>query len=474
MRKAIFLFRNDLRLRNNQALLFAQRKYDYLIPTYILENEFQQEITPGLNRMGEFRLQFLLESLQNLKQNLQSLNSDLLFSQGKILTEILQLAKENQVSVVVCTRGIGYYETQLEAQLEKELAKIGVAFESIWGETLYHVEDLPFPIKKTPPIFTDFRKALESDSKVRKELEAPTTLATVSLPKSSIPSLKELIGIEPNRDLRAACMFKGGEDAAWERLNAYFFEGKHLGNYKQTRNELLGADYSSKFSAWLALGCISPNSIYWQVKAYEEKILKNDSTYWLIFELLWRDFFKFTALNVGNKLFLKGGLKGHNPKTETYNLKLFEAWKEGQTGIPFVDANMRELKYTGFMSNRGRQNVASFLVNDLKLPWQWGARYFESILIDYDVSSNWGNWCYVAGVGNDPRDNRYFNILKQAQQYDKNATYIKHWLPELAHLDAGSAHQPWDYYKTFSGNIKTKAPNYPKPLVQLKGVPFQG
>ncbi len=468
MRKAIFLFRNDLRLRDNEALMFASKNYDYLIPTFILEDEFEQEVIPDLKRMGEFRLQFLLESLRNLKENLQNLNSDLLFIKGKTLTEILKLAKEHQVSAVVCARGIGYYETQFEAQLENELAKIGVAFECIWGETLYHVDDLPFPIKKTPVIFTDFRKALEKDSAVRAESFPPKKLATVSLPKTEIPTLKELMGFEPNRDLRAACIFKGGEDAAWQRLNNYFFEGKHLGNYKQTRNELLGADYSSKFSAWLALGCISPVSIYWQVKIYEETILKNDSTYWLIFELLWRDFFKFTSLNAGNKLYLNGGLKGHNFKTDKPNLKLFEAWKQGQTGIPFVDANMRELKYTGFMSNRGRQNVASFLVNDLKLPWQWGARYFESVLIDYDVASNWGNWCYVAGVGNDPRENRYFNILKQAQQYDKHAAYIKHWLPELAHLEASSAHQPWDYYKTSAGNQKTKAPNYPKPLVGLK------
>ncbi|MCS7074883.1 MAG: cryptochrome DASH, partial [Bacteroidia bacterium] len=108
--------------------------------------------------------------------------------------------------------------------------------------------------------------------------------------------------------------------------------------------------------------------------------------------------------------------------------EVFERWKNAQTGEPWIDANMEELRKTGFLSNRGRQNVASYLVNDLRQPWQWGAEYFEAMLIDYDVCSNWGNWNYIAGVGNDPREDRYFNPKTQAQRYDPDGTFIKLWL----------------------------------------------
>lgn len=152
---------------------------------------------------------------------------------------------------------------------------------------------------------------------------------------------------------------------------------------------------------------------------------------------------------------------------------MFWRWAEGQTGIPFVDANMRELNQTGFMSNRGRQNVASFLVNDLGIDWRWGASYFESMLIDYDACSNWGNWMYVAGVGNDPRENRYFNILKQAQNYDKKGEYIRHWIPELSGIMGFDIHQP----HTLSPSELKKAGvslggNYPHPLVKIRSYSY--
>ncbi len=197
----------------------------------------------------------------------------------------------------------------------------------------------------------------------------------------------------------------------------------YLKNYKQNRNGMLGADYSSKFSPWLALGCLSPRFIYEEVIKYEAERVKNESTYWLIFELLWRDFFRFICLKYGNKIFYKSGLQGLNLKWKE-DWDLFHLWCEGKTGYPLVDANMRELKLTGFMSNRGRQNVASFLTKNLGINWQMGAEWFESLLIDYDVCSNWGNWNYTAGVGNDARGFRYFNILKQSQDYEPTKKFI--------------------------------------------------
>jgi deoxyribodipyrimidine photo-lyase len=190
---------------------------------------------------------------------------------------------------------------------------------------------------------------------------------------------------------------------------------------------MLGADYSTKFSAWLALGCFSPKEIYAAVSEYEQTVHKNDSTYWVIFELWWREYFYWVMRKYGIKLFQKIGIKSQSPIDRILNLEKLNQWKSGQTGNAFIDANMKELNATGFMSNRGRQNVASYLVNDLEVDWRYGAAYFEEQLIDYDVCSNWGNWAYISGVGNDPRGHRVFNVLKQADDYDKNGDYRNYW-----------------------------------------------
>ena len=178
------------------------------------------------------------------------------------------------------------------------------------------------------------------------------------------------------------------------------------------------------------------------MKRYEEKHGANESTYWIFFEMMWRDFFRFMAKKHENKIFLKGGLNDEADPNWQEDRGLLQRWIDGQTGVPFVDANMREIARTGYMSNRGRQNVASFLVHDLELNWQMGAEYFESVLIDYDVASNWGNWQYVAGVGTDPRKNRYFNLLAQANRYDPNGEYVRQWVPELGEVSDEYIHQP--------------------------------
>ena len=214
--------------------------------------------------------------------------------------------------------------------------------------------------------------------------------------------------------------------AAEARLEHYFWETDAVASYKETRNGLVGADYSTKFSPWLANGCISPRTIFHEVDAYEAEVKANSSTYWVKFELIWRDYFKFVAMKFGRNIFLKGGIQ--DKKVGSWqNMKVFEKWASGNTGDDFVDANMRELRETGFMSNRGRQNVASYLVHKMNLDWRMGAAWFESLLIDYDVTSNYGNWMYTAGVGNDPRD-RVFNTQKQAGMYDGDGRYRNLWL----------------------------------------------
>ncbi len=312
--------------------------------------------------------------------------------------------------------------------------------------SLYHPDDVPFELLQVPDAYRDFRKGCEKQAQVRDELPIP---ALPALPDDLTPGelrSLEAPGLEtPQVDDRAAIHFSGGETEALHRVATYFLERDQLRNYKFTRNHLLGEDYSSKFSAWLANGCLSPRRVYWEVKRYEAERKKNVSTYWLIFELIWRDYFRFQAAKQGNRIFLASGPRNVSERGWTKDKDLFAKWATGQTGIPFVDANMRELNATGYMSNRGRQNVASFLQYrgekpDLSVWWPWGAEYMESLLIDYDPASNWGNWDLVAQVGADARNDRYFNIYTQAIRYDAQGEYTKKWCPELQHVPADKLH----------------------------------
>lgn len=230
---------------------------------------------------------------------------------------------------------------------------------------------------------------------------------------------------------------------------------------------MLDFDDSTKFSPYLALGCLSPRTFYFAIKHYEQHVHKNDSTYWVYFELLWRDYFYFIHKKYNNKLFKPGGLF-NLPIKWSYNQDYIDAWTNAKTGYPLVDANMIELNETGFMSNRGRQNVASFLTKNLGIDWRIGAAWFESKLIDYDVSSNYGNWLYIAGVGNDARQFRAFNVSKQGKDYDPNGKYAKKWLPVLKPVEGKSIYDIHTFTALDFGFYGLDLErDYAKPVVDL-------
>jgi deoxyribodipyrimidine photo-lyase len=431
MKRALVWFKTDLRLHDNETLVLAMEQSDEVIPVYCFDEAHFKTTKFGFKKTGNFRAHFLLESLMDLDKNLRAVGSGLIVVKGKPEVEIAKLIEKYNVQKVYAKDEVAYEEIQTQALVQKELSKINTPLVTFNSSTLYQEEDLPFSIKDIPDVFTNFRKQVEKDSKIRAAFSKPKAINSPEIDVLNLPSLEEL-GLENiATDNRAVLDFEGGETASWTRLEHYFFKTKSLSVYKETRNGLVGANYSSKFSAWLALGCISARSIYAQIQHYEKEIVANESTYWLVFELLWRDYFRFVMKKYGHLFFLQNGIKTSKKNSNRHNAKLFETWKNAQTGNDFINANMLELKLTGFMSNRGRQNVASYLVNDLQLDWRYGAAYFEEQLIDYDVCSNWGNWAYLAGVGNDPRENRAFNIEKQANDYDKNNTYRNLWLNKI-------------------------------------------
>jgi len=428
MRTIIVWFKTDLRLHDNETLVKAIAQGDVIVPVYCFDESHFVESEYGFQKTGSFRTQFLLESIIDLDKNLRELGSGLIILKGKPEVEIPKVVARYKANKVIAKREVSYEERQTESKVQEELFKLKCELQTFSTSTLYHAEDLPFSIKDIPDVFTNFRKKTEKDAVIRPSFEVPHQIKSHTIEPIQLPTIDELGLPYETIDSRAAIVFKGGESQAIARLNHYFFESKCISNYKETRNGLIGADYSSKFSAWLALGCISPRFIYRELQQYEEEFGANDSTYWLVFELLWRDYFRFMMKKHNAKLFYQDGFKNNKIKLFTDSIQKLQDWIDGNTGIDFVDANMIELKLTGFMSNRGRQNVASYLCNDLKLDWRLGAAYFEQQLIDYDVCSNWGNWAYLAGVGNDPRENRYFNIEKQAAVYDKKSKYRNLWL----------------------------------------------
>ncbi len=465
MKKGIVWFRNDLRLHDNEALYRASKECSELILLYCFDPRAFGETSFGLRKTGNHRLRFLLESLENLKQTLAKKGGELIIRMGEPEEIIPQLCKQHEVDAVYFHEEVTREEVDVEEALEKKLPD--GTLQAFWGHSLFHYDDLPFSIEKFPTVFTAFRKKVEKYSEVRSLFPEPEKLTSIAAVESEpLPDFKTFNLQSPHEDSRSVLPFEGGEDAALNRLKDYFWEKDKLKSYKRTRNGLLGADYSSKFSPWLANGSLSPRFMYHQVKEYEQDRTKNDSTYWLIFELIWRDYFRFSAAHYGDRIFYAGGIQQTNRKW-SQDAELFQAWKEGKTGIPFVDANMRELSATGFMSNRGRQNVASFLAQNLNLDWRMGAEYFEEQLLDYDPCSNYGNWAYNATVGHDPR-NRYFNIESQAGRYDSKGEYVKTWLPELKHVPIENLHQPYTMSDAQRADLGIHPEVYPKPAIDLE------
>ncbi len=427
MENVLFWFRNDLRLHDNAALSEAIGR-GKILPVYIFDDRELNQTNFGFKKTGDFRLKFLIESLENLKTNLKTLGADLIIKIGRPETVLFELAKKYEINRIVCTKAVTQDETSSETELATLLKTENIDLDLIWQNTLIHVRDLPFQIKFLPDIFTEFRKKVELNFRVRPEQAVINEINYLENSEESDKLSFEKLNIQNFTDDTRALQLAGGETAGLARLDEYFWKNDQLKVYKQTRNDLSGLDYSSKFSLYLSLGCLSPRKIYFEVLKYEQERVKNDSTYWLIFELLWRDYFCFIALKFGVRLFKRSGLKQDLNKKWKRDKAGFEKWKNGETGDLFIDAFMKELKATGYMSNRGRQNVASHLCHVMGIEWWWGAMYFESMLIDYDVCSNWANWNYVAGIGTDPRENRVFSSKTQAEKYDPSGQHQKLWL----------------------------------------------
>ncbi|MBC7691834.1 MAG: DASH family cryptochrome [Methylotenera sp.] len=331
--------------------------------------------------------------------------------------ELPRWVEEHEIECVYYTREFACEEIEEERQVLDWCGLKKIRVVALDQGTLIAESDLPFSLSKMPFIFTDFRKKVEYSLRIRAPQPAPLLWPRPIVADSA---RAVVLPVSPEKSQSS------GEEAAWNRLDHYFWKSEAVRTYKETRNGMLKDDDSTRFSPFLNQGCLSARSVHDELKKYERMHSANESTYWVIFELLWRDYFKFLSRKHGKLIFKETGLLTTPLRRGRADPEVFRNWCAGLTEDPFINANMRELNLTGRMSNRGRQNVASYLIHRLQLPWTWGAAYLEEQLIDYDPDLNWGNWLYLSGRGTDPRA-REFNPRRQAEMYDPGSLYQMKW-----------------------------------------------
>ena len=404
-------FQNDLRLADNPALASATVA-DSLLCVYLLP---KPRPWCNLTGLGPQRDRFLRESLQTLKVDLQEMGQDLMVLEGSPELVLPNLVHRFGIDRISTSDTPGWYEKKAIRFLEEKLPRLLKIFR---GPALFNSEQLPFSLEDLPHNFSPFRRKVE-------KLTIPGPLAKPAAfppPPSAQFDAIPRAAASPHPGLP----LPGGSAAGLRRLDQFLFQTHAIADYKQTRNDLDGLAGSSTLSPWLANGALSVRTVAHQIFRYEREHVANESTYWLYFELLWREFFHWRAVVDGKSLFKQTGRQGRRLLT-TFEPRQFARWCAGDTDYALVNALMRQLLATGWMSNRGRQIAASCLINELGLDWRYGAAFFEQQLIDYDVGSNYGNWQYLAGVGSDPRGGRHFNLEKQAAQYDPDGLFTTKW-----------------------------------------------
>ncbi len=411
----IYWFRNDLRLHDNPSLHKALPTGHPIVPVFIYDDRWSSNF-PELDfpRIAEHRQAFLNETVLDLTEQIRKAGNQLLIFKGDPVSILQELYVKLDALAIYAQEEYAAEELAEQAGLSKQ-----VQLYLTPGSMLFEPNQVPFTIDKSPFYYTAFKNKVEP---------LGTLLATIptisNLPRYdwSKTDLRETYAVPTN----PTGLFKGGETAALDRLEAYISSGAPW-RYSETRNQLEGENFSSHLAPWLANGSLSVRTLWQHLSAVpKEDEEAKASVQTLKEQLIWRDYFRYLMMRYGQKLFWLKGLRTSAP-TMYNDYEAFNIWREGSTGQPLVDALMRELKVTGFMSNRGRMLVSFYLSKELKVNWQWGAAWFQYLLVDHDVYSNYGNWAYQSGRGTDSRGNRRFNLQKQAEKFDPTGAFVRRW-----------------------------------------------
>ncbi|OJV21117.1 MAG: hypothetical protein BGO21_09550 [Dyadobacter sp. 50-39] len=394
-RRIIYWFRNDLRLKDNQALSAAVGSAEEILPVYVFDPRQFEKTKLGFRRTSALRTRFLIESIAELRENIRQKGGDLLIRIGKPEEIVARLAEDYHAEYIYTSKEIAPQETRIESSLSKNLKIANVDIKLFWMDTMINAFDLPFPVSKLPSGFADFERLLSNDLKIKDQFPTPEKIALpADCEAGAIPGLPEL-GIDPNElpaDTSKAS--RGGEAHALAVLKEYVEQYVKKDIPHPSAEPLT----DTRLSDWLSLGCVSASYIYRSVKAAQSHAVTEDA---IIINLLKREFLHWTLLRFGPRMFKPSGVKHLFNRRWKNDNAAFDKWRNGQTENQSVNGIIEKLTTTGFITAAEREMAARCLVDDLDVNWTWGAMYFESLLLDYEASVNWGRWNTLAGVGED-------------------------------------------------------------------------
>jgi len=432
MDTAIVIFTRDLRLHDNPALHLACARARQVVPLFVVDPAL------GASNRSPNRARFLAESLADLRTSLRERGADLVLRRGDPAAAVIRLAAEVQATAVYLADDVSHYAAARRRQLERECGRHRIELTLTPGLTVVPPAGLKPAGGGHYRVFTPYWRAWR----------ATTWRAPYPVPQAITMPPVEKIGRLPAKETASPGLAPGGETAGRQRFVSW--RQRLLAGYDEDHDDLPG-DATSRLSAYLRFGCVSPLEV--AIGALDrpggEEFCR---------QLAWRDFFyQVTAAfpDIARKNY-RPGPAWHEDR------RALEAWREGQTGIPIVDAGMRQLAAEGFMHNRARMITASFLTRNLGIDWRHGYAHFDSLLADGDVANNAGNWQWVAGTGHNTRPNRVMNPLRQARRFDRSGAYVGRYLPELAGLDRAVIHTPWKLPPAQRVRL-----GYPGPLVEL-------
>lgn len=445
----LFIFRRDLRLKDNKGLYNAIKNFKNIIPIFIFTPE---QITDKNKYRSDNAIQFMVESLKELDKNLKKKNSKLHIFNGDNIEILSKICEIINIENIIFNMDYTPYAIARDKSIEDFCNKKNINCIQIEDYLLSKVGELNKSDGSPYTIFTPFK-----NNGLKKIVDKPSKYKIINLIKVNNLPTSNFIKYSKNANI----IYHGGRSNGLKKLKNL----KNLGNYNDDRNTL--SINTSHLSAYIKFGCVSIREVYWFIK----KLYKTDNN--LLSQLYWREFYFYIAY------YFPYVMKGENYNKKYDNLKwtndkkLFSKWCNGETGYPVVDAGMKELNTTGYMHNRARLITANFVNRLFGIDWRWGEKYYAKQLVDYDPIVNNGNWQWIASTGVDPKPyfQRLFNPWLQSKKFDTDAKYIKKWLPNLKDIPAKELHQ-WDknYLKYDLKNIEYYAPAVNYKIARKKSI----
>ncbi|CAM5281693.1 cryptochrome/photolyase family protein [Streptomyces aurantiogriseus] len=440
MNVSVVLFTSDLRLHDHPPLRAALDAAREVVPLFV-----RDRAVDGAGFAVPNRLAFLADCLRDLDAGLRERGGRLVVRSGDVVEEVCRVACETAAGEVHLSADVSGYAQRREERLRRTLAAQGVRLHVHEAVTTAVAPGTVTPAASDHfAVFTPYFRHW-SRQRLRDALGAPRTVR--------VPDGVGSAGLPSHRGVSVG-LASGGETEGRRRLSAWLRGG--IADYADRHDDLAG-DATSRLSPHLHFGTLSPVELVHRARA-----TGGPGAEAFVRQLAWRDFHRQVLAARPDAAYADYRTRHDRWRTEDTAREEVEAWREGRTGYPVVDAAMRQLRHEGWMHNRGRLLTASFLAKTLYIDWRVGARHFLQLLVDGDVANNQLNWQWVAGTGTDTRPNRVLNPVAQAKRYDPDGAYVRRWVPELAGIEGPVVHEPWK----LRGRDRA-AVGYPEPVVDL-------